>query len=137
MLVVQCINWNNLGGFIENTTIEEAVIREDGLFKELLVIWETSVRATHFFLDEEDITKIRVQVEAALAEIERLIVAKDDLHQPIAFMGIQDRKLEMLFVSSDNRGEGVGKALITYGMKEFQVKSLHVNEQNPQASGFY
>ncbi|SDF97436.1 putative acetyltransferase [Fontibacillus panacisegetis] len=122
---------------MKNITIEKVVVRENGLFQELLVIWETSVRATHFFLTEEDIPKLRTQVKAALAVIDTLIVAKDDSYKPIAFMGIQDGKLEMLFISSENRGDGVGKTLISYGIKEYHVESLDVNEQNPQALGFY
>lgn len=51
---------------------------------------------------------------------------------PTAFMGVEDGRLEMLFAAAEHRGKGYGKALLRYG-----VKSLTVNEQNPQAVGFY
>ncbi len=36
-----------------------------------------------------------------------------------------------------HRGRGFGKALIGYGMDTYGVNELAVNEQNPQAKGFY
>ena len=56
---------------------------------------------------------------------------------PAAFMGVEDGWLEMLFAAAEHRGNGYGKALLRYGMKRYGVKSLTVNEQNPQAVGFY
>ena len=51
-------------------------------------------------------------------------------------MGIDGRKLEMLFVAPEERGRGLRK-LLEYGITEYGVKELTVNEQNPQAKGFY
>ena len=56
---------------------------------------------------------------------------------PTAFMGVENGRLEMLFAAAEHRGKGYGKALLRYGMKRYGVKSLTVNEQNPQAVGFY
>ena len=52
-------------------------------------------------------------------------------------MGINDLKLEMLFVDANQRGNGIGKALITYGIHNLDINELAVNEQNPGARGFY
>lgn len=52
-------------------------------------------------------------------------------------MGIEERKLEMLFVSPQYRGMGIGKQLLQYGIKNYSVSELGVNEQNPSAKGFY
>lgn len=52
-------------------------------------------------------------------------------------MGIDNQRLEMLFVSPQMRGQGVGKKLVLYGIKEYAVNEVTVNEQNPQATGFY
>ncbi len=52
-------------------------------------------------------------------------------------MGIEGQKLEMLFVTAEKRGKGIGKKLIEYGIKNFSINELTVNEQNPQAKGFY
>ena len=48
-----------------------------------------------------------------------------------------DGTLEMLFVSAEERGKGFGKRLIEYGIENHAVTRLAVNEQNPQAKGFY
>ncbi|MGL9912438.1 hypothetical protein IGI77_003332 [Enterococcus sp. DIV0213h] len=52
-------------------------------------------------------------------------------------MGISDRNLEMLFIANEQRGKGLGKKLLAYGMENYAVNELGVNEQNPQAKGFY
>ena len=52
-------------------------------------------------------------------------------------MGIENNKLEMLFVKNSERGKGLGKELLTLGIKNYNVKELAVNEQNPKAKGFY
>lgn len=43
----------------------------------------------------------------------------------------------MLFIQVNARGQGIGKQLLRYAIKNFDVKELTVNEQNPQAIGFY
>ena len=45
--------------------------------------------------------------------------------------------LEMLFVSDEYRGWGTGKQLLQYGIENYGVNELAVNEQNPLAKGFY
>ncbi len=52
-------------------------------------------------------------------------------------MGIENQKLEMLFVKNTERGKGIGKNLLNFGIKNYNVNSLTVNEQNPKAKGFY
>ena len=52
-------------------------------------------------------------------------------------MGIADGKLEMLFIAPDARGKGLGKRLLTHGIQNYSVSELTLNEQNPQARGFY
>ena len=95
------------------------------------------MRATHLFLSDSEIEKIKGYVPQAIREIPHLIVGESDKGIPVAFMGIDGRKLEMLFVSGEERGRGFGKALLGYGMDAYGVDELAVNEQNPQAKGFY
>lgn len=52
-------------------------------------------------------------------------------------MGIADKMLEMLFISNDSRGQGIGKQLLQYGIENYSINELAVNEQNPLAKGFY
>lgn len=101
------------------------------------MIWEASVRATHSFLSEEEVKKIRAYVPEALKAVEHLILAEGEAGQPIGFMGIEKDRLEMLFLSPKERGKGMGKKLLRYGILQYGVRELTVNEQNPQAVGFY
>lgn len=103
----------------------------------LLQIWESSVKATHSFLSEREIGSIKRYVPQALREIPRLIAAENESGRLVAFMGIEGRKLEMLFVSAENRGKGIGKRLLQYATETYSVNELTVNEQNPLAIGFY
>ena len=107
------------------------------LVQQLLDIWEGSVRATHLFLSDSEIEKIKGYVPQAIREIPLLIFGVCDNGIPVAFMGIDGQKLEMLFVSGEERGRGFGKALFGYGMDSYGVNELAVNELNPQAKGFY
>lgn len=115
----------------------EAKKRTPELLEALLKIWEASVCATHLFLSEAEINKIKEYVPAAMSTVEHLIVAENDIGEPFAFMGAENNRLEMLFLSPSERGKGVGKKLVEYGIENYKIKELTVNEQNPQAVGFY
>lgn len=52
-------------------------------------------------------------------------------------MGVENQILEMLFIDPDERGKGLGRKLLQLGISDYAVKELTVNEQNPQAKGFY
>ena len=117
--------------------IVEAKSRTQYLVNQLLTVWEGSVRATHLFLSDDEIKSIKEYVPEALNGIDHLVIVEDDADCPVAFMGIADGTLEMLFISPEERGKGLGKRLIQYGIENFAVERLAVNEQNPQAKGFY
>ena len=107
------------------------------LVQELLKVWEKSVRATHLFLSDEEVKNIKNYVPQALSGIAHLLIAEIEAGMPVAFMGIEDGVLEMLFITPEVRGQGLGKQLIRYGIENYGVDRLAVNEQNPQAKGFY
>lgn len=117
--------------------IVEVKERNDALIQKLLEVWESSVRATHLFLSEEEIIHIKKYVPQALKAVSYLFIALNEEKSPMAFMGIEGQKLEMLFVSDKERGKGTGKELITYGIRKEQIWEVAVNEQNPLAVGFY
>ena len=110
--------------------------RAPQLVEQLVGIWERSVRATHTFLTEAEIAQIKPFVPQALTGVESLVVAKRD-GTAVGFMGVQDGRLEMLFLDPEARGQGLGRRLLTHGIKRLAVTELTVNEQNPQAVGFY
>ena len=107
------------------------------LINQLLEVWENSVRATHLFLSNEGIENIKKYIPQAIFDISHLIIAKSDNNTPIAFMGIENQKLEMLFTRNNERGKGLGKKLLNYGIENYNINELVVNEQNPNAKGFY
>ena len=117
--------------------ILEVTDRAPDLINRLLEVWEASVRATHLFLSDMEIKNIKEYVPQALNGVEHLLVAEDDKGRAVAFMRIEDGSLEMLFISPEERGKGLGKRLIQHGIENYAVKRLTVNEQNPQAKGFY
>ena len=117
--------------------IVEVKERTPDLIKGLLEVWENSVRATHLFLSDSEIQSIKKYVPQALNEVLHLLIAEDESGRPVAFMGVETGSLEMLFIAPEERGKGLGKRLIQYGIKNYSVEKLTVNEQNPQAKGFY
>ncbi len=117
--------------------IIEVEDRTETLINKLLEVWEDSVKATHLFLSSEEIEKIKEYVPQAIKEVKHLIIMENENNVPIAFMGMNNSKLEMLFVKNSERGKGLGKQLLSYGIEKYNVNELAVNEQNPKAKAFY
>ena len=111
--------------------------RNERLIENLLEVWESSVKATHLFLSHDEINAIKQYVPQALKEIPTLVIAENEAGKPVGFMGIANQMLEMLFVSNESRGQGIGKQLLQYGIEKYSIIELAVNEQNPLAKGFY
>lgn len=110
--------------------------RTPELMRRLVGVWERSVRATHTFLSEAEIAEIKPFVPQAIAGVETLVVTEGD-GGSVGFMGVQDGRLEMLFLDPAVRGQGLGRQLLEHGIECLGVTELTVNEQNPQATGFY
>lgn len=117
--------------------IVEAKDRTTELVEQLLNVWESSVKATHCFLSDNEICNIKKYVPQAIIGVPVLAVFENENGTPVGFMGISDKMLEMLFVSNESRGQGIGKQLLQYGIENYSVEELSVNEQNPLAKDFY
>lgn len=111
--------------------------RTDELVGQLTTVWEGSVRATHLFLSNGEIENIKQYVPQAIKEVHSLVIVKNQCGIPIAFMGVENNRLEMLFVGAQERKKGIGTELIQYGIEKLSVNNLTVNEQNPDARRFY
>lgn len=122
---------------MKKLNIKEIKDRNSSLINQLLEVWEDSVKATHLFLSNEEIKNIKEYVPQAIFGVSHLVIIENESHQPIAFMGIEDTRLEMLFIKNSERGNGLGKQLLNYGIENYNVNELAVNEQNPNAKGFY
>lgn len=110
--------------------------RDPILIGELLELWKASVRASHHFLTEADIERLTPQAEGALQYIETLWVIENNRH-PAGFMGVRDRKIEMLFLHPGHFRKGLGKMLVERAFQDLDVEYVDVNEQNPDARKFY
>ena len=103
----------------------------------LVGVWEKSVKTTHGFLSDAAIAEIKKYVPTALLNVPLLIAACGETGAPAAFMGVDGRKVEMLFVAPAHQGRGLGEKLMRYGFSRNLVDEVTVNEQNPRAKGFY
>ena len=117
--------------------ILEVIDRTPILIDKILEVWEDSVRATHSFLKREEIENIKKYVPQALKETEHLIIIENKDNVPIAFMGTENKKIEMLFIKNSERGKGLGKKLVNYSIEKYNINEVVVNEQNPNAKAFY
>ncbi|QVM93107.1 GNAT family N-acetyltransferase [Pseudomonas entomophila] len=106
-------------------------------YDRLAELWEASVRATHDFLPEGYIERLRPLVREQYLGFVELRAWRDHDGRIQGFAGVHDGKLEMLFIDPACRGQGIGKALLGSVVSELDVREVDVNEQNPQAVGFY
>ncbi len=103
----------------------------------LFEVWESSVRATHGFLTEADLQALIPLVKEGLATFEPLHVVRGPAGEALAFMGVAEGTVEMLFVHAEHRGRGLGHLLLTHALTDHGATRVDVNEQNPQAIAFY
>jgi putative acetyltransferase len=102
----------------------------------LLGLWRRSVTATHAFLAKEDIRDIEKDLADNLRTLEILVCEASGV-AIVGFMGLNGSKVEMLFVEPAWRGKGTGSRLLDHAVRRHGTLTLDVNEQNPQALGFY
>ncbi|WP_067212862.1 GNAT family N-acetyltransferase [Marinomonas aquimarina] len=113
----------------------EIVQKADHL--KLLEVWEASVRATHDFLAEEDLQELKPLILDQCFDAVDLRCVKNGDGEIQGFCGVHDGNIEMLFISPDARGKGIGSKLVAYAIKEQEASRVDVNGQNHQALGFY
>jgi putative acetyltransferase len=104
-------------------------------YPEIIDVWEQSVRATHHFLPEEYLQQIKTLLPSIFPAVP-LFVAQTD-NKITGFIGVAEKKIEMLFIHPGSRGKGIGKQLTEFAIHELQANKVEVNEQNEQATGFY
>lgn len=105
-------------------------------YPRLTAIWEDAVRATHHFLSEADIAYFKPLVlEQYLPAVPLAMLVADGAIA--GFAGVLDGKIEMLFVDPKLHGRGIGKRLVAHAIAQMAAGAVDVNEQNPQACGFY
>lgn len=110
---------------------------DKGDFPELTRVWERSVRATHDFLPDAYISTLKGLLLMQYLETVTLFCTRNADLQITGFAGVSRNRLDMLFIDPDYRGQGLGKRLLNHAIEHFGISELDVNEQNPQALGFY
>ncbi|GLR19960.1 GNAT family N-acetyltransferase [Portibacter lacus] len=114
--------------------IEEIEKKE---YPKLVKVWEDSIRATHHFLQEEDIAYFKPLILNTYLDAVELRGIRNENLEIIGFMGVADQHLEMLFINPNYFGKGIGKTLLAYAIDQLKVTKVDVNEQNKLAVGFY
>lgn len=104
-------------------------------YPRLVEIWESAVLHTHDFLKEEDFFYYKERLPSYFPYVALFGFEQDGIL--VGFIGIAEGNVEMLFIDDSCRGKGIGKQLISYVIRDFGVTKVDVNEQNPQAVGFY
>lgn len=109
---------------------------QDKFKPQILEVWEASVLATHAFLHPLHFSEIKVFLEHFdfnLLEVYGLFKG----NVLIGFVGVEQEKVEMLFVHPNFFGVGAGKKLLDFSITTLNATEVDVNEQNTSAVGFY
>lgn len=116
--------------------IYEIQKRDAVLTARLLEFWENSVRATHLFLSDAEVDKIKGYVPEAIRNVEHLIAAEKIDGGLAAFMGTENNRLEMLFVDSKERGKGSAGSLCSMASRSAECARLRSMNKIRRRSAF-
>ncbi|MDH6252747.1 putative acetyltransferase [Chryseobacterium sp. H1D6B] len=105
-------------------------------YPQIMKIWESAVKATHDFLSEEDFNYFKEVIPRDyLPNLEVYMITENG--ESKGFASVSEGNLEMLFIHDHFRGKGYGKKLYEFMKDKTGLTKVDVNEQNPQAVGFY
>ncbi len=113
-----------------------------------LSLWEASVRATHLFLSEEDILRLKPEVERNIETITHFYVGIESgkegenereytLSEVRGFIGVEEDSIEMLFVDPQFFNQGFGSNLLALAVSKLGARYVDLNEENGEAAEFY
>ena len=71
-------------------------------YQEVVDVWESSVRATHHFLKEEDIEYFKPLILNTYLDVVELRCIRNKEHKIVGFLGVAEQNLEMLFGKKEN-----------------------------------
>jgi putative acetyltransferase len=104
----------------------------------MLELWERSVRATHHFLEEEDVEMLRplVAQELATDTVDWWVLLADEFI--FGFLGFAHAAIEALFIDPGHHRQGAGRTLVEHAdAMAGGALNVDVNEQNAGALKFY
>lgn len=103
---------------------------------ELIALWERSVRSSHNFLCDNDISIYKKLLQTSNFYGSKLICIIN-LNQLTGFIGIKEDHIQQLFIDPGFTRAGLGSQLIAFAIKNYKVKYVQVNQQNHSAISFY
>ena len=106
-------------------------------FPEVTSLWEASVRASHRFLSEADIQFYKPLILSDYLPTLNLFGIRHASRGIAGFIGVAERRIEMLFVQPDDFGKGIGQALCRFAVQHLGAQEVDVNEDNQGALKFY
>ncbi|WP_435354177.1 GNAT family N-acetyltransferase [Emticicia sp. SJ17W-69] len=109
----------------------------DDFRNQIIEIWEESVRATHHFLQSEDIDFYKSIVQTIDFNTFDVFCGFSENKELVGFLGIAENKLEMLFLKPECIGKGIGKTMMDFALNELKITEVDVNEDNTNALDFY
>ncbi len=105
--------------------------------EEITKVWDSSVRATHHFISEEYLNYLKPLIKNEYLSSVQLFTLKDAQGVVLGFIGVDEDKVEMLFIHPAAIGKGYGKKLLEFAITELKINKVDVNEQNIAAISFY
>ncbi|OTG67102.1 GNAT family N-acetyltransferase [Acinetobacter silvestris] len=103
---------------------------------QLLNIWEKSIRATHDFLNEQQILQIKeLIIKHHYFDHVQLFHVEHE-QKIIGFIGLAYEKIEMLFIDPQYFHRGIEAIFIQHAVS-LGINEVDVSEQNTKALAFY
>ena len=122
-----------------SSSIEDDVkiVKYSNAYREqILAVWENSVLATHNFLNANDFKEIKtIVLTIDFNDFEVYCLTRKS--EVVGFVGVAEKKIEMLFLLPEHIGKGHGKKLVDFALSKLNAEKVDVNEQNTNAVKFY
>lgn len=104
--------------------------------EQLIAVWEKSVRATHHFVTQEEVARLKELVKQIDFNSYSVYCLVSE-NKVLGFLGVEDHVIESLFLDPDYIGQKLGAKLMNFAINELKADKVNVNEQNSDAIQFY
>lgn len=105
-------------------------------FDELTEVWERAARPTHPFMDDEDFAFVRPRIRDLYLPSMQVWAAVDE-DRLVGFVGARDSHVELLYITPEAQGRGIGTALLAHVSAGEGPSSVEVYADNAVGLGFY
>src|SRR5690606_38555818 len=103
----------------------------DNYKQQILTIWEKSVLATHDFLTPNDFMEIKELVNTInFNDFQVFCLVNGKVIS--GFIGVAEKKVEMLFLDPEYFGQGLGQKLLNFAVKVLNANKVDVNERSEE-----